>query len=228
MPDKDEDDKEVLQRVSKTMRSLEDKLANHELDESTLQLGDDILKDIDSLMKRSQQPPDSGEEGGESNPSGGSGQDDQQQQGAQGQKQQKQGPSQKQAGGQGQKQRQKQGGKQGSQKGRQQRGGKQQAGKQQARGQQPGGQQTGAQGQPSQNNTAKGNGQQPGAGGNQDKPREPNPNADLYKDIWGHLPEALRAEMNAYSNPQPFIPKYDDLVKKYYRNIAEQGRRKGD
>ena len=54
-------------------------------------------------------------------------------------------------------------------------------------------------------------------------------NADLNKsDVWGHLPAALRAEMNAYSNPQPFMPKYDDLIKKYYRTIAEQGRRKGD
>ena len=56
----------------------------------------------------------------------------------------------------------------------------------------------------------------------------PNRNADLYKDVWGHLPEALRAEMNAYSNPRPFMPRYDDLIKKYYRMIAEQGRKKGE
>ena len=55
-----------------------------------------------------------------------------------------------------------------------------------------------------------------------------NLNADLYKDVWGHLPESLRAEMNAYSNPSPFLPRYDDLIKKYYRTIAEQGRKKGD
>ena len=37
-----------------------------------------------------------------------------------------------------------------------------------------------------------------------------------------------RAEMRAYSNPEPFLAKYDDLIRKYYRTIAEQGRKKGD
>jgi hypothetical protein len=70
-------------------------------------------------------------------------------------------------------------------------------------------------------------GSEPGGGGTSSGQK--NRNADLYKsDVWGHLPEALRPDMNAYSNPQPFMPKYDDLIKKYYRTIAEQGRRKGD
>jgi hypothetical protein len=34
--------------------------------------------------------------------------------------------------------------------------------------------------------------------------------------------------MDAYSNPQPFLPKYDELIKRYYRTIAEKGRRKGE
>ena len=38
----------------------------------------------------------------------------------------------------------------------------------------------------------------------------------------------LRAQMDAYSNPQPFMPRYDELIRKYYRTISEQGRRKGD
>ena len=46
--------------------------------------------------------------------------------------------------------------------------------------------------------------------------------------VWGHLPESVRLQMNAYSNPSPFVPRYDDLIKKYYRTIAEQGRKKGD
>jgi hypothetical protein len=50
----------------------------------------------------------------------------------------------------------------------------------------------------------------------------------MYKDIWGHLPESLRAEMNAYSNPQPFLPRYDQLIREYYKTIAEQGRKKGE
>jgi hypothetical protein len=51
--------------------------------------------------------------------------------------------------------------------------------------------------------------------------------ADLYKDVWGHLPETLRQEMDQYSREQ-FMPKYGDLLKQYYTIIAEKGRRKGD
>jgi len=49
--------------------------------------------------------------------------------------------------------------------------------------------------------------------------------ADLYKDIWGHLPEALRQEMDQYSREQ-FMAKYNELLKQYYSTIAEKGRRK--
>jgi hypothetical protein len=51
--------------------------------------------------------------------------------------------------------------------------------------------------------------------------------ADLYKDIWGHLPETLRQEMNQYSREQ-FMAKYGDLLKQYYTTLAEKGRRKGE
>jgi hypothetical protein len=51
--------------------------------------------------------------------------------------------------------------------------------------------------------------------------------ADLYKDVWGHLPEKLRQEMDQYSRER-FMAKYDDLLKQYYATIAEKGRRKGD
>jgi hypothetical protein len=97
---------------------------------------------------------------------------------------------------------------------RQGRGGRQMAGRQRP-------QQGGNQPQPQQG------GNEPGRGGDSPENKK-DLNADLYKDVWGHLPESLRAEMNAYSNPQPFMPRYDDLVKKYYRTIAEQGRKKGD
>ncbi len=48
-----------------------------------------------------------------------------------------------------------------------------------------------------------------GKGGND--PQMKDPNADLYKDVWGHLPETLRAEMNAYSNTKGFMPEYEAL-----------------
>ena len=48
--------------------------------------------------------------------------------------------------------------------------------------------------------------------------------ADLYKDIWGNLPETLRQEMDQYSREQ-FMAKYNDLLKQYYTTIAEKGRK---
>lgn len=70
-------------------------------------------------------------------------------------------------------------------------------------------------------------GNNPG-GGNNGPDNTRDINTEKYKDIWGHLPESLRAEMNAYSNPQPFLPRYDGLIREYYKTIAEQGRKKGD
>jgi hypothetical protein len=55
----------------------------------------------------------------------------------------------------------------------------------------------------------------------------PNKLADLYKDIWGHLPESLRLEMDQYAREQ-FMAKYNELLKQYYATIAEKGRRKGE
>jgi hypothetical protein len=95
------------------------------------------------------------------------------------------------------------------------RDGKQMAGKQQAdkpqqeTGQQPGGKQNG------------------GGSGKTDVEVGPDKLADLYKDIWGHLPETLRAEMNAYASREQFMAKYRDLLKQYYTTIAEKGQRKG-
>ena len=37
----------------------------------------------------------------------------------------------------------------------------------------------------------------------------------MYKDVWGHLPESLRAEMNAYFNDKQFMAKYDELIKRW-------------
>lgn len=50
--------------------------------------------------------------------------------------------------------------------------------------------------------------------------------ADSFKAIWGHLPETMRLEMDAYAREQ-FMPKYSELLKQYYSTIAER-RREGD
>jgi hypothetical protein len=45
----------------------------------------------------------------------------------------------------------------------------------------------------------------------------------MFKDIWGHLPETMRLEMDAYARQQ-FMPKYSDLLREYYKTIAERRR----
>ena len=49
--------------------------------------------------------------------------------------------------------------------------------------------------------------------------------ADLYKDVWGTLPDRLRQEMDLYYREQ-FMPRYSDLLRQYYAALAEQ-RKKG-
>jgi hypothetical protein len=63
-PGAKEDEKEVLDRISRNMKSLEDRFVNKELDEGARQLKDDIIKDIDSLIKMAENPPPSGSSGG--------------------------------------------------------------------------------------------------------------------------------------------------------------------
>lgn len=46
---------------------------------------------------------------------------------------------------------------------------------------------------------------------------------ELVKDVWGHLPPHLREAMqNSFS--EKYLPKYDELVKKYYESLAEKNR----
>jgi hypothetical protein len=64
-------------------------------------------------------------------------------------------------------------------------------------------------------------------GGTKDTPENMSKIADLYKDVWGHLPETLRQEMDQYAR-EKFMAKYGDLLKQYYATIAEKGHRKGE
>lgn len=186
--DGEAEQKEVLARVGRNMRTAEDRLANKEVGDGTRQVQRDILDDLDKLIKLSQQPPPPSGGGGASAKSGG----------------------------------QEQRGQQSA------RGG----GKTSPRGQKPGqGQQTAGQkpgqgNQPQNSQANRGAGSNPGAGSG--GPEEPNRIADLFKaDVWGHLPETLRQEMNQYSR-EKFMAKYDDLIRQYYSTIAEKGRRKGN
>ena len=51
--------------------------------------------------------------------------------------------------------------------------------------------------------------------------------ADLSKDVWGHLPEALRQQMDAYAR-ETFMLKYQDLLRQYYATLAEKGRKEAE
>jgi len=89
------------------------------------------------------------------------------------------------------------------------------------------GQQTARRQQPGQGKTTQQAGRQPGQGGPDGGKPGSGKIADVYKDVWGHLPETLRQEMDQYSREQ-FMAKYNELLKQYYATIAEKGRRKSD
>ena len=48
---------------------------------------------------------------------------------------------------------------------------------------------------------------------------------DVYKNVWGHLPEKARQEMDQYFREQ-FMPRYSDLLKQYYSSLAENAGKK--
>ncbi len=44
---------------------------------------------------------------------------------------------------------------------------------------------------------------------------------DLFRRIWGHLPDKLRDQMQAPLSEQ-FLPKYERLIEEYYKRLAEE------
>ncbi|MHB1422362.1 MAG: hypothetical protein ACYC3I_04030 [Gemmataceae bacterium] len=213
----EEEEKEILQRVVTNVQKVGDRLAKNDLGEATQQTQRDILKDLESLIHSSEVPLEQAQgQGLKKDEKLG------EQQNAEKNAQRGQGVGLKRVkvprmmkgkgeGGNGQKQA-----------GQQRTGtGKPGEDKRIARGDKDGKEGD----KPGGKNGKGGNG---GGGGDKEDRRVPNRAADQYKDVWGHLPQTLRAQMDAYSNPQPFMPKYDNLIKQYYRTISEQGRRKGE
>jgi hypothetical protein len=198
--EQEEDEQEVLARIAKNMRASEERLGNKELGDGTRQTQRDIIADLDKLIKQSQS--DSSQQAQQSQGGGGGG-------------------AQRQPRNQGQRQPQ-----QGAQSGRQQR----QERRAQRRGQQARGSGQGSQprgqsgGQPQPSDQA---GNQGGGGSNGGKKDETNKLADVYKDIWGQLPDSMRAEMDAYAR-EKFMAKYQELIKRYYDRAARESRSKGD
>ena len=53
---------------------------------------------------------------------------------------------------------------------------------------------------------------------------KPDKMADVYRDVWGHLPESLRQEVDHYYRDR-FMPKYQELLRQYYIKLAEADRK---
>jgi hypothetical protein len=214
--------KEILSRLDDNFGKASERLDKKDPGQDTRKIQDDIIKDLDELIKQQQ---NGGGGGGANqqcnNPSGGGGQG--QQGGSSSSQQQQQASSQQKSGG-GQQGKQKSpqslsdeqrkpGGSQGQEKkedGLAKKGG----GKEEKEGKD---QQ--AKGEGEKKSKGSGNG-----GGGDANAKEKNTIADLYKDVWGHLPAHERPKMDVYSRER-FMPRYEDLLRQYYRTIAEQGRR---
>jgi hypothetical protein len=209
-PEEQVDEQEVLNRLAQNMRAAEDRLGNKELGESTQQVLRDILDDLDKLIRQTQNGGQQGQDDQQDQQNQGGAQQDQQKQG-----QQKQG--QQQSGSIGQQKNQR-GPKQSQRAQREARRMQKRSQQQSAQGQQQGGQQE-------QNTQQQADSQQ--GGGRRGQQGEPNKIADMYKDIWGHLPETMRAEMDAYGR-EKFMLKYEKLIRDYYDRAARESRRKED
>lgn len=203
------DPAKLAERIAANGKSATERLAMNDPGRATQTIQDRILKDLDKLLNQPPPPPMGGEGGGMPPPMGG---------------EQPMG---------GQKPR---GGEQpmGGQK--PMGGGQPMGGQKPMGGQQPmpmgGGQPMG--GQQSMPRDGKPMGGQQQAGGNQPgiagatTPTTPPALAlddRVVKDVWGHLPPQLRQKMNQYYQEQ-FMPRYADLLKQYYVELAEREKEK--
>ena len=230
------EEEEIFGRIGKNLKDVDDRLGNLELGEATLQKQRDILEDIDKLLKKnqsnqsqsnqSQSKSSSKSESSNKQPKGSPDNQDSNSNDSdkgQGQDKQKQGgPKQGQQGAEGGKQQ-----KQGAQ-GKADPDGKPDAGKGQPKGMQGKGDK-GAHEKSEAENQGKGDDKnsKSGDGGKSDPSKDKvNPSADVFKEAWGHLPETLRAELNAYGVPNQFMDRYDEMIRKYYAKVAEKGARK--
>ena len=230
------EEEEIFGRIGKNLKDVDDRLGNLELGEATLQKQRDILEDIDKLLKKnqsnqsqsnqSQSKSSSKSESSNKQPKGSPDNQDSNSNDSdkgQGQDKQKQGgPKQGQQGAEGGKQQ-----KQGAQ-GKADPDGKPDAGKGQPKGMQGKGDK-GASEKSEVANQGKGDDKnsKSGDGGKSDPSKDKvNPSADVFKEAWGHLPETLRAELNAYGVPNQFMDRYDEMIRKYYAKVAEKGARK--
>ncbi len=53
------------------------------------------------------------------------------------------------------------------------------------------------------------------------------PEVKENKNVWGHLSESMREEMAQYAK-EGFLPKYREMLEKYYTSIANKSQKKSD
>lgn len=219
-----EDPAKVVDRIIANSKDVTDKLAKTETGEPTQTTQATILKDIDALIDRQENPPKGGGGGGDQD------QKDKQKQEGQG------------GGG---------GGAGMGQSSGKPMGGPGGGGGQQSRGRRPKGGKAGqppeGQGRDMANGGKKPDGKNdpmPGGGakaGGQDDPKggkgttagmaggtepgQPVPrptvplNDEVAKEVWGHLPDKVRQQVTQYYKEE-FMPRYADLLKQYYSSLA--------
>ena len=67
-------------------------------------------------------------------------------------------------------------------------------------------------------------GMNPASGTKSNSPPPSLPNEDPFtKQVWGHLPEKLRQQASQYYREQ-YMPKYQEMLKQYYSNLAERDK----
>lgn len=210
MPDEPQDPAKILERVTKNARSAGDRLKELDAGEQTRKTQDQVLQDIDRLLKQNENspPPPSGG-GGMSEmppadggvmkppPSGGSGMNPM--------------PM----------------GNSGSGRQRPPRG----SGMPDSQPMNPGGMKEPIM-QPAGGTGTKDPMMQPGSPMNSlnqsgtpmgpGSKAPPLPNEDPFtKQVWGHLPEKLRQQASQYYREQ-YMPKYQEMLKRYYSDLAER------
>jgi hypothetical protein len=196
-----EEEGEILRRIEKNLKDVEDRLGNLEVSDATVQKQRDILEDLDKLLKKQQ----------DRNSQKNSSKSMSQQKKSSSQKQDSN--SEKQKRNQDQANQQKKD-KSGLDKQNQaDKQGKQNSGKM-AQGKSDSGEKEGRQNQPD------------GKGGSEKVQYDAGPGGEMFKEIWGHLPETLRAELNAYGAPRQFMDRYDAMIRKYYTGVAQKGSKK--
>lgn len=233
----------IAERISQNSKLASDKLKDQDPGEETRKTQEQILKDIDELLKQSQNSPPMGGGGG-----GGGSSSDMNDQNS-GMPPPMGGSSSSSGGGSnsggqsspqggqppmGQGQRSQQPSKRPSWRDREQQqqnssgtGKKDQAPMPMTQGSQrpEPKQELGGRGEQQQPANAMKGGQDPKGGaapgeGGQSKPSLPLDDA-ITKQVWGHLPEKLRQQMSQYYKEQ-FMPKYGELLRQYYSNLAER------